>query len=71
MVATNRFVTSSLMRTTNALLGTAALVGTFAWIVLSERPREAPLRLEVEHTMKGNPGSRMVSERSEFMRSER
>lgn len=53
------------------MLGAAAIGGAFVWIVLSERPSEAPLRLEIEHTLKGKPGLRLISERSEFMRNER
>jgi len=61
------------MRNTNVLMiGTAAIVATFAsMILLSKRPRESPLRLEIEHPMKGQPGLRLISEKSEFMRSER
>jgi hypothetical protein len=54
-----------------ALIGVAAVVGALSWHVLSEHPREAPLRLEIEHTMKDKRGLRLISESSPFMRSER
>jgi len=50
----------------------AAVVFAFGIIVwLAERPQKSSLRMETVHSLNADPDLRLVSERSEYMRTER
>jgi hypothetical protein len=61
----------SKIRIAMALVGIAISLAASAWVVLTERPDEPSLKLEIDNTLKSKPGLRLVSENSEFMRTER
>jgi hypothetical protein len=44
--------------------------GVIAWVVVAERPPN-PVRIEASQTLAADPDLRLVSERSEYMRTER
>ncbi len=44
--------------------------GVIAWIVVAERSKN-PVRIEAARTLAADPHLRLVSERSEYMRTER
>jgi hypothetical protein len=53
---------------------TAAAVfafGVIAWVVVAERPPQSPVRIEASRTLAADPDLRLVSERSEYTRTER
>ena len=45
--------------------------GVVAWVVVAERPPKSPVRIEAARTLAADPDLRLVSERSEYMRTER
>jgi hypothetical protein len=45
--------------------------GIIAWVVVAERPPKSPVRIEASRTLAADPDLRLVSERSEYMRTER
>jgi hypothetical protein len=45
--------------------------GVIAWVVVAERPPKSPARIEASRTLAADPDLRLVSERSEYMRTER
>jgi hypothetical protein len=53
------------------LTATIFAFGIIAWVLLTERPQKSPLRLETSHSLSADPDLRLVSERSEYMRTER
>ena len=59
------------MRGARISFGAATILGTLIWVLLGERLREPPLQFETTHSLRGEPGLRLITERSEFMRSER
>ena len=60
-----------MMRYPWTLTATLFAVGVIAWAVLAERPPENPLQIEASLTIAADPDLRLVSERSEYMRTER
>jgi len=46
-------------------------VGVIGWILVAERPRESSIRPETSHSLDAVPDLRLISERSEYMRTER
>ena len=52
---------------------TAALFafGVIGWVVVAERPPKSSVRIEAARTVAADPDLRLVSERSEYMRTER
>jgi hypothetical protein len=45
--------------------------GVIAWVLVAERPQKSSLRMETAHSLNADPDLRLVSERSEYMRTER
>jgi hypothetical protein len=45
--------------------------GVIAWVVAAERPPKSPVRIEAARTLAADPDLRLVSERSEYMRTGR
>jgi len=45
--------------------------GVIAWVVVAERPPKEPGSIEASRTLAAHPDLRLVSERSEYMRTER
>ncbi|WOH53834.1 hypothetical protein [Bradyrhizobium sp. sBnM-33] len=41
------------------------------WILIAERPQKSPARLQTSQSLSADPDLRLVSERSEYMRTER
>jgi hypothetical protein len=41
------------------------------WVLVAVRPQESSVRLETSHSLNANPDLRLISERSEYMRTER
>ena len=53
---------------------TAAVVfafGMIAWVLVAERPQKSPVWMEASQSLSADPDLRSISERSEFMRTER
>ena len=53
------------------IIAAAVFAGVIAWVVVAERPPKSPVRIEASRTLAANPDLRLVSERSEYMRTER
>ena len=45
--------------------------GVIVWVVVAERPPKSPVPIEASRTLAADPDLRLVSERSEYMRTER
>jgi hypothetical protein len=45
--------------------------GLIGWILVAERPQNSPARLETSQSLSADPDLRLVTERSEYMRTER
>jgi hypothetical protein len=45
--------------------------GVIAWVLVAERPQKSSLRMETARSLNADPDLRLVSERSEYMRTER
>ena len=46
-------------------------LGMIAWVLVAERPQDNLVRMETSHSLSADPDLRLVSERSEYMRTER
>jgi hypothetical protein len=47
-------------------------LGMIAWVLAAERPQRSPVRtMETSLSLSADPDLRLVSERSEYMRTER
>jgi hypothetical protein len=46
-------------------------LGMIAWVLVAERPQDNLVRMETSHSLNADPDLRLVSERSEYMRTER
>jgi hypothetical protein len=46
-------------------------LGMIAWVLVAERPQDNLVRMETSHSLSADPDLRSVSERSEYMRTER
>ena len=45
--------------------------GVIGWVVVAERAPKSQVRIEAARTMAADPDLRLISERSEYMRTER
>jgi hypothetical protein len=45
--------------------------GVIGWVLIAERPRDSSVRKETSHSLSADPDLRLISERSEYMRTER
>jgi hypothetical protein len=47
-------------------------LGMIAWVLPAERPQRSPVRtMETSQSLSADPDLRLISERSEYMRTER
>jgi hypothetical protein len=53
------------------LAATLFAFGMIAWVLVAERPQRSSVRLETSHSLIADPDLRLISERSEYMRTER
>jgi hypothetical protein len=60
-----------MMRDPWTLAAAVFAFGVIAWVVVAERPPKSPVRIEASRTLAADPDLRLVSERSEYMRTER
>ena len=60
-----------MMRDPWTLAAAVFAFGVIAWVVVAERPRQSPVRIEASQTLATDPDLRLISERSEYMRTER
>jgi hypothetical protein len=45
--------------------------GVIAWVLVAEHPQKSSLQMETTRSLSADPDLRLVSERSEYMRTER
>ena len=45
--------------------------GMIAWVLVAERPQKSPVWMEASQSLSADPDLRSISERSEFMRTDR
>ena len=43
--------------------------GMIAWVLVAERPQKSPVRMEASQSLSADPDLRLVTERSEYMRT--
>jgi hypothetical protein len=61
-----------MMRYPWTLAAAVFALGIIAWVLVAERPRISPVRtMETSLSLSADPDLRFVSERSEYMRTER
>ena len=53
------------------IITAAPAFGVIGWVVVAERPPKSSVRIEAARTVAADPDLRLVSERSEYMRTER
>ena len=59
------------MRKAGIIVAGIAFVLVATWLLIQSPPRETPIRMEVENSIKGRPDLRLITQSSEFMRDER